>query len=465
MSGSNIKLVSFKAESFAKIDSTNPVIVVWPDDHNIVKLEGDQAVGKSSALAAFIACCGGEIIENAINKKDNKRKVEFEFKKNDRQYKVIITNTRFELQSLIEDDRWAKVPSPKQALQDILGPIGTSPMFLKNMSGKDQIAWLREFRKLSNEEEKQLEEINLKVKESYNGRKDAKRFSKQYDQELQRNDYYVNRAGWNKRFEEFDKSDANDIIRIQNAHQEYVRAEEGLKLLNTTLDQNKTSLKNIDSEIEELEQRLAKLKETKSSTELAINSLETRISTGTKYLEDNKSVVTEYNNIADIIKLGSEMATHKTQYAQMLEIEKKASHYHEEFLRLTAKLSEQRAAVKAFIAETFPRFDGLEIFVPSENIDDATEAEDGQSKAEIREGIYYKGASMSELSESELWSFYLVLLKSMNINVVVIENLSSLGSGAINMLNYYAEQGGYILATEMKREIKNLKIEVTKNII
>lgn len=452
-----IKLVSFKAESFGKIDSDHPVIITWPDDCNIVKLEGDQAVGKSSTLAAFIACCGGEIIENATNKKDGKRKAEFEFEKDDHRYKVVITNTRFELSSLI-NDRWAKLPSPKQALEDVLGPVGSSPMFLKNMSGKDQIQWLRQFRKLSQEEESVLAEINAKVKETYDGRKDAKRLSKQTDQQLLNNTYYVNRSDWEKRFAEYDANDADKILSIQDRHAEYQRSKSAVELLENNLLTSEDESKRIAQEIESLEKRLLELKEQKAVVDEKASAIRSRISTGKKYLEDNKSIIEEYNSISKIIEIASEISVHKAGFNQMKELEESSRHYHEEHSRLTAKLVEQRAAVKSFIAETFPKFDGLEIFVPSDAIDEGEEAE-------TREGIYYNGCSMTELSESELWSFYLVLLRSMNIKVVLIENLSSLGSGAIDMLNYYASTGGYIMATEMKRDVKSLKIEVTQNIV
>lgn len=460
MSTNSIKLVNFTVKSFAKIDKSNPVIIVWPsdDNKNISLFTGDQAVGKTSVISAFAAACGLPLIQNAINKVDNDRKVSFEFIRNGNTYKVTITKTRFEIETLV-GDKWAKLGSPKTVLQDALGPVGQSPMFLKEYSGEDQIKWLRSFYQLSESQAADESKINTDIKTAYSAKRDAKRMLKAIDLKLNANQYFINRAEWDKKIEEHKNADQEKISNIQTKHTHYIKSKEALENLKLEVGRDENEMSLLDSEILELEEKLnAKKKLRLEKSESTVTKKE-RIKAGESYIEENKFIIEEYNQIESIVKERADMASHEANYNQMLTIVQEQLDYTEKFDENSRKLEEYRKSKIDFIKTITPAIEGFEVCVP-----DQEEEENETEGAEKREGLYYQGKSVSELSESELWSFYLLLLKAMNIKIVIIENISNLGSGAIDMLNYYASEGGYIIASEMKREEKSLKITVTNKI-
>ena len=441
-----LKLLKFQVDSFAKIDKSKPVVIVW-DDKRIVTLEADQEQVKTSIIKAFESLCGLPIPDNAVNKVDNNRKTSLDFEKNGKKYAVTITKTRFEVELMVEEGKWAKLSSPKSVLLDVLGPVGVSPMFLKDYDGKKQIEWLRSFYNPSEEEIKLEQDLEARYKSAYEGRRDAKKEYLKYEKLFKESFYFPERELWESKIEAFNKREIKDVTDIQKKYNTYQRAKQEVDMLvNEQLPSKKTELENIDLEIKELEEKLKAAIARKESKIVEIQNIDNRISKGNEFIEENKEIVAEYESIVAVQKYEKEMEAIIIHFNAMLENEKQYNHFTEEYTRLQNILDEVKKAKKEFIAAITPNIEGFEVCVPDEE--------------NTREGLFYNGYSPLELSESELWGFYLKLLQALNIRVVVIENISSLGSKAIEMLNYYAENGGYILGSLMNRAEKNLKVTV-----
>lgn len=95
-----------------------------------------------------------------------------------------------------------------------------------------------------------------------------------------------------------------------------------------------------------------------------------------------------------------------------------------------------------------PEIEGLEIKI-------ATGMDDEE------EGIYYNNKTMAQLSESELWSLFFQIWEQKQVRFVFIENVSSLGTDAVGVLNMLAENGVKIFASMMDRKKGSMKISFT----
>jgi thymidine kinase len=75
-----------------------------------------------------------------------------------------------------------------------------------------------------------------------------------------------------------------------------------------------------------------------------------------------------------------------------------------------------------------------------------------------KEGLYWNGKNVAQLSESQWWSIVLSIWRKYKVKIVVIDNFQSLGSSAVELLEKLSKDGAYILCAEMNREQKSLQI-------
>lgn len=443
---SSLKLIGFTVNSFAKIDQSNPVVIVFPEGKRVMELEGDQAVGKTSVIEAFKSLVGYTMPDNSINKADNTRKASLEFEKNGNKYRVSITKSRFEVE-LLADNQWAVMKSPKSIISELVGPIGLNPMFLKEYDGKKQLEWIKNFIKLDDEALEMEKKIEGNINSAYLDRRDVNREIKRIDSELAGNTYYTNRHIWEDKIKNYVEP---DIKEVKEKYDIYSRAETEVEVLKSSVENTRQSIETIKSRIEMLSLQLAEAELEQKEAEKKMESEAERLVKGEAYLVENKDIKWQYQQQVAVLSEAKEMGRHQMEYDKMLQLEKRGNHFHSEYARLEAILDQYRAAKKSFIQALTPPVDGLEIFVADEE--------------EKREGIFYKGMSVSELSESELWTLNSELLTALDIRIIVIENISSLGSSAIEHFNKYVEMGGYILASKMNREEKALKLIVSDKI-
>jgi hypothetical protein len=127
----------------------------------------------------------------------------------------------------------------------------------------------------------------------------------------------------------------------------------------------------------------------------------------------------------------------------------------EEYESLIQAFDFQKDTIKAKLRELYtsmlPNIEGLEII--------SVEELDSDKKV----GVYYKDKPISILSESELWGLYLQIWDALNIKFVIIDNISDLGSRAVEIINQMAAEGVYFFAAKMKRN-EPMTITITEKV-
>lgn len=441
----DLRLIKFQAESFAKIDKSDPVIIFFPEGYGgLMEAKGDEREGKTSLLLGLASVFGLPLPSNAVNKKDNDIKEELTFEKDKKTYRVKLLKNRFELSTLI-DEKWATLDSPKKMLATLIGPVAQSPMFLKDYDGKKQIEWLRSFFQFSQEQLNFEKELDAKIKDAYDKRRNANRDLKKVEATLSTNDYYINRVAWKKKINDFKPGDAKKKIdEVGKSHAIYNNSIAEQKRLELFIPQLENDIVFIDEEIKELEEKIKSLHLKKENKGVELAQASERLTKFEKYIEDNKGIVKEFADISKISKEQSDMAVHKQMFTQMELEEKNSNSLHSEAIRLEKLLDEHKKLKKNFIAEFTPDIKGLEICIPDDE--------------DPREGLYYNGMTPPELSESELWGLMTLLLQKLKVKILMVENIASLGSKAVEIFNKFIKAGGYIFASQMDRDLKDLVV-------
>lgn len=442
-----INLEKIEVNSFKGIDRSRPVLLDLGKNYekgkNITIFKGDQGTGKSSTMEAIMYLLAYNYEkspawskENIKNLTDDTINAMAELEVDGVPHRIKVTKDKFIFEIFLEQlKKWQPLDNPKTTLQSLLGPLGMSPMFLKDRRGKDQIKWFRETFSGDPDAEAKEEKLNKQLKIAMDARRDANRDYTNLDKALLGNDLYQDHEANEKRFATPVTIDAVQE-RFNNAQEklnEYKRYENGLVELNNRIVY-------ADKEIEDLEKRLAQVRQNKE-TFLA------KKKEGQEYIAENADCVLEYNDaqkeLAAISKTLSDQQaweTIKRQVAERDEFETIVQKYDQ-------KIDKLRDDLQKLTKKYLPDIDGLEMKLV-----------DGE------EGIYFNGKSMAQLSESELWGLYLQICKIKGIRFVFIENLSSLGSDAAEVINQLSDEGVKIFASLMDRKQKVFKFSITDKI-
>jgi hypothetical protein len=465
-----------KITDLKNVDPNNGLVIVFPDGYNYVELESDQGGGKTSVIECLKEATGGESIPNAVNTQVNNKRFEFTFQGKDGElYKVKATKTQFDLLHIMRDKETSEVlydqkgqprtqreNAPKTLLKTLVGAAGMSPLELKEKDGKAQVDWLRSLYTFSQEEIQAEKKVLSEIDQTYKARKNAKRDYKVLKGALSLNEYYIKYEHYQKYFpENVDKyADVGERVKeITKQYNTYLSAEQ--KLLNhmDALDVHKTAINDSTERIRDLEKRL---QEEKGKLEHAVklhNETTEKITAANSYLEENKEVKDKYYKATKLIDDSNEFFRQKTTFEAVVEDKKKLDHLSNETIRLDSRLEELREAKRKFISSFTPSFEGFEVVVPDPELtDDEKDSEDVKATDMRPVGLYYKKKPISHLAESEVWEFAAQLWEKLGVKIVYVENVSSLGSGAIEMFNRFIEHGGYIFASKMNRSIKDLRI-------
>ena len=145
-----------------------------------------------------------------------------------------------------------------------------------------------------------------------------------------------------------------------------------------------------------------------------------------------------------------ELKISKAGYDTMLMSEKELETLTKQKETLTSEYEAANTELVEYIKSFTPDILGFEVKIAT---DENTE-----------EGLFYTGKSIDQLCESELWEMCLLVWAAFDVRIVFAENLNSLGSNAIERLNWFVDNGGYVFATEMDRAEKNIKISVNTKI-
>lgn len=434
-----MKLKEFKISAGGKFTPDSPIVIDFTKS-KMIGATGDQETGKSTLLDLFLMACGQlggeEVIKALKNKHTGTIDVDFSFVGNDRaDYEVRLTKSKIEVKREGE-----VMGSPKELLRQMLGVVGVSPMGIKNAPIEDIVKWLASYSTRSAEE---FEKEMTKIKD---GIKKAKKARAEANKEVKGKKEYLAGEGFiNEKGELVEK-------KWKDSETKYAKEPDINELSKKlTLAGNKS-----DKYIEN-ESKVNSQKERKGQIEAQMNLLqkelfqvEENISIGEKWLTANETakkdydaIKKQYDNAAQDVSEYNKWQQVKTKKREMdsyEDLSQKANNLEKELLKNQQELQ----------WEVIPDIRGVEIV-----LEDTHEDEGEQKKA----GFYYNGFSSRQLSASEWFWVVAQILKKNKIKILIIDDISQLGSKFIEVLERLVKDGCYVLYTEMARGQEHLEIE------
>lgn len=443
-----LRFISFTPEAFGGINDANykDMVIAFPEEDNrIVELEGDQGRCKTSLLNFVKTMCGGELPNNAINSISNDMRGTCEFQIGDRVYRVRMTKGTFTV-SFSSPTEKGKIEAPKAKLQELIGNIGLSPMLLKEKKGKQQIEWLREVFRLSPEQKSLENTIKQNYAKAFEARTDVNREFNRLKKEVSDSGYYdydsenyvfATNEQYDRDFEIVTNNTFDDAT-IQARYDEAQRKVAQYGVATMRLDTHRETLLNQQRRIADLEKELEEAREAEAKTQQAIRD-------GEAWFAANTNPKKELDDVVEVMKNSGEVRGKRDAIAAAFKKYHEYIGYEEKKIILEGQVAEYLEQQKEFTRETTPAIPGLEVIVGDWH----------QTKSE---GIYYYDRTPQQLSESEAWSLYLLLCKALGIRVVLLENVTSLGSDAVDVINEFVKDGGYVFCTKMNRKQKIINV-------
>lgn len=431
-------------ENFGGIDPTSPVTIVFPDDKRITILEGDQGTNKTSTLTAIEALMGGIYPEYYINKNTKSIGGIMEFEHDGKRYRTRITKTQFKLEQFIDvagKEKWSSTGEDKTLIRKLL-PYATSPDVLQQKDGTEQIEWLKKIAG-SNADDTSLVALR---KEKYSKRTVLNREVEIYRNQLIESGNFVKEGKDIIPTEEFqalsDKATSLDATVVESkAKEDLDNARRNLSKIASAkakLDELSSGIKQKLDKIEELRLAIAQLetevdgmKEQKAKGEQFITDNET------KFREEVTKAETDYdearnlkNTIESIKSTNATYEAYKKVFDNAVNISSEIEDIDMERLRLA----------KSFT----PDIEGFEVRLGG-NIDE-------------EKGLFLNGVNIATLSESERYALCIKIWEHYKVKVVFIENISSLGSNAIDVVKMFISNGGTVFATQMRRNQQTISV-------
>lgn len=460
----HIQILEYEVEGFGGVRPDMKLIFSL-DGKPIVGWEADQGRCKSSLLSGLIFSMGGPEAANSFNvsidEETKKRKLTRDirltfkdFRNPDITYEVRVTNTSFKVKHITKgaDNKMTSgtVDAPKDFLNRMFGPVGLNPVDFSTKKGKDQITLLRQLYSFTPEDLKEEQNITISYKEKYAKRTLINNELKRLDGEIKSTGFHI----WdpeNKCFIESEKS-----------KQAKVSIEKGIKSdaeLNTAKDKAQLRLNDktrFEEALDTLNKDKAKcvsdiesLKAQLEAKEKELLALEDRITKGKDTLKGYETAKTELDTAWDNVQAQGTLKLLQKSLTDADAAVKKYQDQEDAKININAVLDNLKIEKKKFISRFTPQIEGIEIIVSDDSIDEAPQ---------LPEGIYFKGRSMQELSESELWDFFMQLCHSLNIRFIFIENIQILGSNAVERINEFVKNNyGKVFYTAMDRNQKELQ--------
>ncbi len=428
--------------SFLNIDKSKGVVIALPENKKstpITKLSGNQQTGKTSTLYGIEYLLGGFFnidTKDFVNKKDGVIDGLANLSKGNKDYAISANGATGRIivkESVKDSDKQTTVSSPKEFVRELVGPLGVSPMFLKDLSGKKQIQWFKDTFGNNPKIQKQEEDIVQRIDTKFADRRDKNRDAKVLTGALEANPLYQNYEANSKKF-----------TTVISADKEKKKFEE-VTAKKKQYDQYQTAVEGIEGEveifgrtIENLEKQLADAKKGKEEAEL-------RVVNGKKWLKENEVILKEYPAAEKEWLNVAQKVTDYNSWKVVLDNEKKLIVLQDESQTLDAEIDELRKELLELTHKYLPKIKGLTIKVKT-------------SLDSEEEGIYFEGMTLAQLSESELWGLFMQIWEAKGVRFIFCENVNSLGSDAISMLNKLAKEGCYIFVSEMDRSSKEMKV-------
>jgi hypothetical protein len=459
----HLKLISLEVEAYAGLNMTDKAMVVhFPENERITEFSGDQGVGKTSLMNGLKALMGEPEPQNSVNAAAGNKGATLNFEKDGNRYQARLTKTTFTLKNLREDENGKIITStinkPKDIICDLIGPVGVSPTFLsKKKSGDEQIEWIKGLASNNQEVSKREQEIQVKYDEAYKGRTKINNEVDRLVTEISATGYYV----WDKKQKVFTVapklSDVQAVIAEAPANVDEMKADydreltrdRELKAAESKIASLQDSERRLKLDVDRIDAEIARLQKQKEDTLCAINETEEKIKLGQAYVEERKDAPDKLLQSQEVMQTYGRIELLRKEVADVASAMDKFRESEIEQESLNNKLVEYNKLMQELAKEVTPNIEGLEVIVG--NIDSIKPA-----------GVYFKGVNIAALSESELWDLCLQVWKFTGTSVVYIENSSSLGTDAINRVNWFAENGGHVFISTMQRGYKDLKISFHK---
>jgi len=444
MSDINLKIVSI--ESFMGIDRSNPVVLDlekhYSKGKNITTLAGNQGTCKTSTINALLFALGANFDfdkDNLINLTDGTLNLESEFEADGEQYRVKASKSRFLLEKFYQNTgkagKWVPESSPKETLRQLIGNLGLSPMFLKSQDGAKQIEW---FRKTFSDEENSKKEETIKnnLAKLTPARREAYKEYTRLKNVLTSSDLYINWEDSEKRFSKEVKIEEakTKVELLKKGADDYVRAEDKLEMIKRDIERKKDVIELLKQQLGQAEKDLVDLQDKKV--------------VGEQYLAANVMVKTEYQEAEAAYMDINRVLLEQQDWKRIKQLKIDMDQYETLVQDADAKKDKLKMDLMKVTKKYLPEIEGLEIKI-------ATGMDDEE------EGIYYNNKTMAQLSESELWSLFFQIWEQKQVRFVFIENVSSLGTDAVGVLNMLAENGVKIFASMMDRKKGSMKISFT----
>jgi hypothetical protein len=435
-----------------EFDPDGGIVIIFPPEHRYIEAAADQGTGKTSWLNFLKESTGAKMVQKWFNTTDNTRNYERTFVgKNGKHYRVKATKTEFnlfEMQRTEDGEDYQrnhkgviyeqKVPDAKNMLVELLGPPGLSPMAIAEKEGKEQVEWLKSLVMNDPQLKKAEFDLNKDIKTTYDTRTKVNQEVKRLAQVLESNAYYKEYEGWKKYFNETSFDDIKE--QIQTARKNYDQHRE----METNLSQLKEDVSNWERECREIEEQIKMLQNKLTAKKEAIEEVQVNITDIDAKVLENAHVVETYNQITDKVEQATVFNAKKQSFDQMENTLQEYNHQSDESIRLTNRLDQLREAKQKFIASITPDVPGLEVFIPDEE--------------QKKEGLEYNGKPLNMLCESDQWEWFTPLCKACGIQALYIENVSSLGTGAIEKFNEFIQEGGYVFGSRMDRSVKHFRL-------
>lgn len=436
----DLHLIEFEANSFAGIDKEQPVIIHFKNKP-VTLLRGDQGTNKSSTLNALMSVMGAVFnfeSKNFVNKKDDTIDVKLKFNHKGTDYEVMQSGNRVTLKRFYkESNKWIAEGSPKETLREIFGNLGVSPMFLKDLPGKKQIEWFKETFGATEDVSKKEKKLQADLEKIFAQRRDLNRAIKETDGALKSNVLYKN---YEKNQVKFAK------------HLSAEKEKEKLQTLQTkkeSFDKAKSGLDNLKEKRKGHTDRIAQLQKQIDEEVQSRSIVEKRIAEGEAYIAASNGIEKEYSEANEAYLNISKTIAEQTQWKDVLKKEKELDEMEQTVVLATDQIAQLRVAILELTSTYLPKIKGLEIRTKGFSIDTGDEDE----------GIFYQDKSLAQLSESELWDLFLLIWEKMEVYFVFCENISSLGSQAVQTLNRLAkEKKAQIFASEVDRKKDTMEI-------
>lgn len=420
-----MKLLSYRIGAGGQFTPETSVYIVF-EPGKAVRLTGDNRTGKTTVTDMLLmntaALGGDDLVKRLVNKDTGTIETELEFIGNDRlKYKTRITKSQFILEYEGE-----KLPEPKEKTRQLLGAVGVSPMAIKNAPVEEVIKWLASYTTRGVEE---YQKEYRRIKDGVKKFKEA-------------------RAGANKQYKALKETIGENVTeQAWKANEAKYGKKQDIKALADKLDEagkRSDNLLKAETKVKELKSRREQL-----LAELA--EVEDKIKTGETYIEKNKAAKTDYDKVRQEYQSAAEYAA-KYEWWQSVKRQKTEM---DEYETIAQKADGNEKSLlkelKELQAEIIPDVRGAEFLLEDE-------MEGG--KVVRKEGLYYNGFALSQLSESEFWELVLKIWKKNKVKIVVIDNFGSLGTDVVEMLDKLKRDGAYILYTEMRRGQDKIEIEL-----